>query len=157
MLCRDADELKRCLATIRDRSWFRRHGVLIQEFVPALGYDLRVIVAGERVVGAERRNAAPGEWRTTEALGGRAVGAQPTEREGALAIQAARVIGADLLGVDLLPLPDGGHAVIEVNGAVDFDAEESLPGRNVYADAADALALRDASPCPTESSRSAVA
>jgi len=144
MLCRDAGELERCLARIRDRSWFRRHGVLIQELVPPVGYDLRVIVAGERIVGAERREAAPGEWRTNEALGGRAIPALPSEEEGALAIDAARAIGGDLLGVDLLPLPDTGYVVIEVNSAVDFDAEDSLPGRSVYADAADALALRRA-------------
>jgi [lysine-biosynthesis-protein LysW]--L-2-aminoadipate ligase len=152
MLCRDIGELERCLATIGAKSWFRRHGVLVQELVPPLGYDLRVIVAGERVVGAERRHAAPGEWRTNEALGGRAQQAQPSEQETALAVEAARAIGADLLGVDLLPLPDDGSVVIEVNGAVDFDAEESLPGRNVYVDAADALALgredRQASEAP---------
>ena len=128
MLCRDVGELERCLATIGATSWFRRHGVLIQELVPPLGYDLRVIVAGERVVGAERRHAATGEWRTNEALGGRAEQAQPSEQETALAVEAARAIGADLLGVDLLPLRDDGSVVIEVNGAVDFDAEESLPG-----------------------------
>ena len=141
MLCRDGDELERCLAAIRDRSWFRRHGVLIQELVPPLGYDLRVIVAGESVVGAVRRVAAPGEWRTNEALGGRTVQAQPSEEDGALAVSAARAVGADLLGVDLLPVPNGGYVVLQVNAAVDFDTEESLPGRSVYADAADALAL----------------
>ena len=141
MLCRDPGELERCLATIGERSWFRGHGVLIQEFMPPLGYDLRVIVAGGRVVGAERREAPPGEWRTNEALGARALQAQPTAHEGALAIEAARVIGADLLGVDLLPLPDDGYVVMELNGAVDFDDEESLPGRSIYVDSADALAL----------------
>jgi len=143
MLCRDADERERCLASIRERSWFRRHGVLAQEFVPPLGYDLRVIVAGDRVVGAERRNAALGEWRTNEALGGLAAQAQPSEGQSALAIEAAHAIGADLLAVDLLPVADDRYIVIEVNGAVDFDAEESLPGRDVYVDAADALALRE--------------
>jgi RimK family alpha-L-glutamate ligase len=141
MLCRDARERERCIAAIRDKSWFRRHGVLVQEFVPPVGYDLRVIVARGRVVGAERREAAPGEWRTNEALGARAVQVLPSEQEGALAIDAARAIGADLLGVDLLPVHGDGCVVIEVNGAVDFDAEESLPGRNVYVDTADALAL----------------
>jgi len=69
-----------------------------------------MIVAGNRVVGAERREAAPGEWRTNEILGSRGVDAQPSEEEGALAIDAARAIGADLLGVDLLPLPVGGDS-----------------------------------------------
>jgi len=157
MLCRDIRELERCLARVGAKSWFRRHGVLIQELVPPLGYDLRLIVAGERVVGAERRRAAPGEWRTNEALGGRAEQAQPSEQEAVLAVKAARAIGADLVGVDLLPLPDDGSVVIEVNGAVDFDAEESLPGRNVYADAADALALGGGDRPVTESTRSAMA
>ena len=127
MLCRDGDELERCLAAIRDRSWFRRHGVLIQELVPPLGYDLRVIVAGERVVGAVRRVAAPGEWRTNEALGGRSVQAQPSEEDGALAVSAARAVGADLLGVDLLPVPHGGYVVLQVNAAVDFDTKNHFP------------------------------
>jgi RimK family alpha-L-glutamate ligase len=153
MLCRGASELDRCLAMIRDRSWFRRHGVLIQEFMPPLGYDLRVIVAGGRVIGAKRREAVPGEWRTNEALGARGVQAEPSDQEGELAIDAARAIGADLLGVDLLPLPDNGSVVMEVNGAVDFDDEESLSGRSIYADAADALALVRADRPAVESSR----
>jgi len=157
MLCRDADELERCLARVRERSWFRRDGVLVQEFVPPQGYDLRVIVAGDRVVGAERRIAAAGEWRTNEALGARAAQAQPSERQSALAIEAAHAIGADLLGVDLLPLAGDGCVVIEVNGAVDFDAEESLPGRNVYIDAAEALALRETDHGLTDTLRPSVA
>jgi glutathione synthase/RimK-type ligase-like ATP-grasp enzyme len=137
-------ELERRLATLADRDWFRRHGVLIQELVPPLGYDLRVIVAGDRVVGAERREAAPGQWSTNEILGGRVMHAQPSNEEGALAIEAARAIGVDLLGVDPLPLPDGGYVVGEVNGAIDFDARDSLLGRNVYTDVADALVLGQA-------------
>jgi len=54
---------------------------------------------------------------------------------------SAPQIGGDLVGVDLLPLPGGGYIVIEVNVAVDFDAEESLPGRDMYLDTANALAL----------------
>ena len=140
--CRDASELEESLATIGQRSWFRRHGVLIQELVPPLGYDTRVIVAGGQVVGAGRREAAPGEWRTNVALGGRFISLAPTEEEAALAIDAARAMGAELVGVDLLPKPEHESVVIEVNVAVDFcEDEESLPGRSVYADTAAALAL----------------
>lgn len=142
MLCRDPGEVRRCLATIRERGWFRRHGVLIQDLVPPLGYDLRVVIAGGRVVGAGRREAAAGEWRTNVSLGGRFISAAPPRDAAALAIDAARVIGADLVGVDLLPCPGSGYAVIEVNGAADFDEdEESLAGRSVHADIAQALGL----------------
>ena len=94
--------------------------------------------------------------RASEALGGLAQRAQRSKQEAALAVNAARAIGADFLGVDLLPLPDDGSVVIEVNGAVDFDAKESLRGRNVYADSAEALALVRVDRPFTESPRSAV-
>ena len=46
----------------------------------------------------------------------------------------------DFVGVDLLPTP-GGYVVLQLNGAADFDERYSLPGRDVYADAARALGL----------------
>src|ERR1039458_8989979 len=54
MRCRDAGEVERCLAIIRERGWFRRHGVLVQDLVSPLGYDLRVVVAGGPGGGAGR-------------------------------------------------------------------------------------------------------
>jgi RimK family alpha-L-glutamate ligase len=142
MLCRNRSELEHGLAAIGERSWFRRHGVLVQELVPPVGHDTRVVVAGGRVVGAGRRESALGEWRTNVALGGRFISSPPTEEERALAIDAARAIGADLVGVDLLPDPDRGSVVLEVNGAVDFsEDEESLAGRSICADLAAALGL----------------
>ncbi len=40
-----------------------------------------------------------------------------------------------------MPLDDGGYVVVELNGAVEFDAQYSLPGHDVYGDAAAALGL----------------
>ena len=57
----------------------------------------------------------------------------------ALALTAAAAVEADLVGIDLLPLPDGGYIVLEVNGAVDFTSDYSLGGRDVFADVAEAL------------------
>ncbi|HXV95488.1 MAG TPA: hypothetical protein VD695_02990 [Gaiellaceae bacterium] len=70
--------------------------------------DLRILVAGGHVVGAVRRVAPPGEWRTNVAL------------------------GADLAGVDLIPRPSGGPAVLEVNGAPEFTAAYSLDDGDVF-------------------------
>jgi [lysine-biosynthesis-protein LysW]---L-2-aminoadipate ligase len=142
MLCLDRSDVEESLATIGQRSWFHRHGVLIQELIPPLGYDTRVVVAGGRVVGAGRRESALGEWRTNVALGGQFISSLPTDEDQALAIAAARAIGADLAGVDLLPEPKYGSVVLEVNGAVDFsEDEESLAGRSIYADLATALGI----------------
>ena len=130
--CDDSEALGAVLARLRKTGWFRRQGALIQELVPPAGHDLRLLVAGGRVVGAVRRIASPGEWRTNVALGAvrRPVQPQPSECE--LAVAAASAVGADLAGVDLIPRPDGSFAVLEVNGAPEFTAAYSLDGRDVF-------------------------
>jgi [lysine-biosynthesis-protein LysW]--L-2-aminoadipate ligase len=140
-LCRDEAELERTLAEVRERPWFRRHGALLQELMPPRGYDLRLIVAGGQVVGASERIARPGEWRTNVSLGGSLRPAEPSPEARSLAIAAAAAVGADLVGVDLIPLEGGGHVVLELNGAVEFDERYSLGGHDVYLEAARALGL----------------
>jgi glutamate carboxypeptidase len=152
--CETEEELERALADVRSRPWFQRYGALVQELVPPAGYDLRLVVAGGAVVGAVRRVAAPGEWRTNVSLGGSRRRARPSAAAAALGIAAAAAIGADLVGVDLLPAGDS-YTVIELNGAVDFDGAYSLPGGDVLRDTARALGLLPASgPAARRGSRS---
>ena len=117
-----------------------RHGALLQELIAPRGYDLRVVVAGGAVVGAVERVAAAGEWRTNISLGGSRRPCAPSAQASALAEAAAAALGADLVGVDLLPV-DGGYVIVELNAAVEFDRGYSLPGADVYAVAAEALGL----------------
>jgi RimK family alpha-L-glutamate ligase len=138
-LCRSREEYDRYHAQIRDRDWFREQGALVQELVPPRGYDLRLIVACGRVVGAVERHSAPGEWRTNVALGAERRRAAPSGCAIELALAAATAVSGDFVGIDLLPLPDGGYTVLEVNGAVDFTREYSLDGGDVFQDAATAL------------------
>jgi RimK family alpha-L-glutamate ligase len=132
VLCLDAAALRRHLAEIMHRRWFKTHGALVQELVPPQGEDLRIVVAGGVAVGAVRRVAPPGEWRTNVALGATRHATTPTPEVCELAILAASAIEAELVGVDLLPAPDGGHVVIEVNGAVEFNQQYSLDGEDVF-------------------------
>ena len=141
MLCSDAVEYEYALRTLASRPWFRRTGAIAQELVPPLGHDLRVVVAGGEVVGAVKRVAAPGEWRTNVALGATRVPMEPPPNAGELALATATAIGADLVGVDLLPRGNGEFVVLEVNGAVDF-GEIYAPGRDVYRAAMRAVAHR---------------
>ena len=137
-VCRTRAAARRCLDELSTRRWFRRHGVLAQELIPPSGRDLRIVVAGGRVVGAVERVAAPGEWRTNIALGGSRRPTDPPLAARELALGAAAAAGADLVGIDLLPTRDGGWVVLELNGAVEFNDEYSLD-RNVFSAAADAL------------------
>ena len=137
--CEDRPSLVEALARVRETAWYRRHGALVQELVPPQGYDLRVLVAAERVVGAVYRVAAEGEWRANVALGGvRRPVIEPPLEAFALAVAAARATGIALVGVDLLPDPYGGWTVVELNGAVEFSPEYA-PWGDVFAEAALAL------------------
>jgi RimK family alpha-L-glutamate ligase len=138
-LCRDQAELRARLARLRRRRWFRRHGALVQSLVEPTGRDLRVVVAGGRVVGAVERRAQAGEWRTNVALGAvrRRVSAPPPAR--ALALRAAAALGIDLVGVDIASDETGRAYVLELNGAVDFNPTYAA---GVFANAAEALLER---------------
>lgn len=131
VLCDTSHRLERHLELIRDRPWFRRHGALIQELVTPRGYDLRIVVAGDRVVGSIMRIARDGEWRTNVALGAKRLPTNPPPEAEKLALAAAATAGASLVGVDLLPDGRGGWSILELNGAVEFTDEYSL-GRDVF-------------------------
>lgn len=91
-----------------------RPPVYLQEFVPHAGWDVRVLVVGDRTI-AMRRSAPPGEWRTNVSLGGRPEPFTPPPAWIDLAVRAAAAVGTELAGVDLLPAADGRLLVLEVN------------------------------------------
>ena len=111
----------------------------LQEFVPHLGWDARVFVAGNRVF-AMRRRAAAGEWRTNLALGGRAEPLELPAGWGDLARRAAAAVAASIAGVDLLPAADGRVLVLEVNAVPGWRGLESVVGPQVGDAIADHIA-----------------
>ncbi len=136
-LCSTAAELDAALVRLQRKPWFRENGALAQELVEPRGWDLRVVVAGGRVVGAACRIAKQGEWRTNAALGAHVEPVQPPPLARALALAAARAAQTDLVGVDLLPTGNG-FVVLELNGAVEFRSVYA-PLRDVFSDALVAL------------------
>ena len=154
--CDTIDERDRVLAALSGRRWFRRRGAVVQELIPPVGHDLRVLVSDGRVVGATSRVPVAGEWRTNVSLGAARVPVVPDAAACSLAVAATAAIGADLVGVDLLPVGDG-HVVLELNGAADFDEAYDLDGRSVFAEAARALGLLPGAGPPAARSISPVA
>lgn len=138
-LCEDRVALGGHIRRISNTSWFQHQGAIVQELVPPTGADLRVLVAGGEVVGAVERVAAAGEWRTNVSLGAVRRPTSPPPDVRALAIAAAAVVRADLVGVDLVRGPDGGYLILELNGAADFRNEYSLDGEDVFDRAASRL------------------
>lgn len=86
----------------------------VQRTIDHGGCDVRAFVVGGRVIGAIERSA-PG-WKTNLARGGRARAVTLSPERTELALAAARAVGADYAGVDLLPARDGTVYVVEVNG-----------------------------------------
>ena len=100
----------------RVRALVRRDGaVYLQAFVPHPGTDLRIFVVGGHARATIERHAPPGEWRTNVARGGRTVAAAPGRSVEAVAEAAARALGLDYAGVDLVRSGEDA-TVLEVNG-----------------------------------------
>jgi glutathione synthase/RimK-type ligase-like ATP-grasp enzyme len=142
-LCQTRRDLEQALREIRTRPWFRRQRVLAQEVIPSSGSDLRVLVA--RGASSVPSSGGPHPASAGQTSPSAAANAWPTHSGGVLTGDHRRgAVGADLVGVDLLPLPGGPggrHVVLELNGAADFDGDYSQPGGDVFADAARALGL----------------
>ena len=105
--------------------------ILVQEFVKeAGGADIRCFVIGDKVIAAMKRQAKEGEYRSNLHMGGTAsvVKLQPDER--AMAVRAAKVLGLDLAGVDLIRSASGPQ-VLEVNSSPGLEGIEGATGKDV--------------------------
>ncbi len=93
----------------------KERGVLyLQEFVPNPGRDIRVFVVGEEALGAIYRFSRKGSFVSNLSQGGTPVKCELTEGMEELAIRAAKAVGADFAGVDLIE-GEKGLYLLEVN------------------------------------------
>ena len=128
---------------------------LVQEFVAeAAGADLRCFVVGDRVVAAMRRQAEPGEFRSNLHRGGQASVAQITDAERDTALRAARVMGLEIAGVDLIR-SDRGALVLEVNSSPGLEGIEAASGVDVAGAIIDHVAARIPPKAPARAPRRA--
>jgi ribosomal protein S6--L-glutamate ligase len=108
----------------------RDGAVYLQAFVPNPGRDARLFVVGGRVEAGIERVAPPGEWVANVARGGQARALRHDAGLEALAVAAARALGLDWAGVDVVVGP-GGPMVIEVNGNPSWNAVHEVTARDM--------------------------
>lgn len=102
-----------------------RANILVQEFIKeAGGSDVRCFVVGNEVVAAMKRQAAPGEFRSNLHRGGVAHKVELTDEERQTAIHAARTMGLNVSGVDILR-SNHGPVVMEVNSSPGLEGIEA--------------------------------
>lgn len=90
--------------------------LIVQEYIKeSSGKDIRVFVVGGKIIAAMERIATKkGEFRSNFSIGGRVRIASLSSEEKKLAIKAAKAIGLDIAGVDIIRSKNG-PMVLEVN------------------------------------------
>lgn len=105
--------------------------VIVQEFIEeAQGADIRAFVVDGVVVGAMKRQAKKGEFRSNLHRGGTAQVIDLTEEEENAALKAARVMGLGICGVDMLQSKLG-PLILEVNSSPGLEGIEHATGKNI--------------------------
>ena len=116
---------------VAEYMWSLEREVLVQEYVRKDGKgDLRLLAVGGEVIGAVRRRAARGEFRSNLHQWGSVTLARPSREALALALRAAALCGLEIAGVDLVESPRG-LLVLEVNAAPGFEGIERAGGGDV--------------------------
>ncbi|NUM88983.1 MAG: RimK family alpha-L-glutamate ligase [Bdellovibrionales bacterium] len=105
--------------------------VILQQFIrEAAGCDIRALVINGRAVAAMKRMARGGEFRANIHRGGKGMALRLPKRYEQVAVRAARAVGLDVAGVDILE-SDSGPKILEINSSPGFQELERATGENI--------------------------
>jgi ribosomal protein S6--L-glutamate ligase len=108
-----------------------KQNILVQEFIKeARGVDIRCLVIGGKVVGSMMRKGAADEFRSNLHRGGSAERVRITPEERSTAVRAARTLGLNVAGVDLLR-SNHGPVVMEVNSSPGLEGIEKATNLDI--------------------------
>ena len=108
--------------------------IIVQEYIKeAKGADIRAFVVNGKVVGAMKRQGAEGEFRSNLHRGGVATVIKLSRAEKLAALNAAKALGLDVAGVDMLQSVRG-PLILEVNSSPGLEGIEGATGVNVAAE-----------------------
>ena len=99
--------------------------IMVQEFIKESGgTDIRAFVVGDEVVASMKRIAPEGEFRSNVHRGGSMDKVQLTSEEENMAVNASRILGLSIAGVDLMR-SNRGPLILEVNSSPGLQGIES--------------------------------
>ncbi|MEJ6950813.1 ATP-grasp domain-containing protein [Natronospora cellulosivora (SeqCode)] len=106
--------------------------IILQEMIQSsYGKDLRVFVVGGRVIGSMMRESKDNDYRANYSAGGTVRSFPLTEEIEWLALEATKILGLNIAGVDLLFDKDNNFKICEVNSSPMFKGMESCNDINV--------------------------
>jgi ribosomal protein S6--L-glutamate ligase len=104
--------------------------ILLQEFVKeSAGTDIRAFVVGGRVIASMKRQSLDDDFRSNLHKGGEGTIVKLTEEERKMAVKAAKAMGLNVAGVDMMR-SERGPLILEVNASPGFGIEK-VTGRDV--------------------------
>jgi ribosomal protein S6--L-glutamate ligase len=105
--------------------------ILVQEFIKeANATDIRAFVIGGKVVAAMKRTGAAGDFRSNLHRGGSASPVRITPEERSTAVRAAKKLGLNVAGVDMLR-SNHGPVIMEVNSSPGLEGIETATGKDI--------------------------
>lgn len=124
-------ETKKAASSVIEAFYGLGNNILIQEYIKeAKGTDIRAFVVDGKVVGAMKRTAKEGEFRSNLHRGGTAEIVKLTRAEKETAISAAKAMGLTVAGVDMLPSARG-PLILEVNSSPGLEGIEAATGKDI--------------------------
>lgn len=105
--------------------------ILVQHYIKeSKGQDIRCYVIGDSVVASMERVAQEGEFRANIHLGATARPIEITAEEKDLAIKAAKTIGLEVAGVDMVR-SSSGPKILEINSSPGLEGIEGATGIDI--------------------------
>lgn len=124
-------ETKKAAESVIEAFMGLKTNILVQEFIKESGgADIRCFVVGEKVVAAMKRQGKEGEFRSNLHRGGTASLIKITPEERSTAVRAARTMGLNVAGVDLLR-SNHGPVVMEVNSSPGLEGIETATHKDI--------------------------
>ena len=124
-------ETKKAAESVIEAFMGLKANIMVQEYIKeAGGADIRCFVVGDKVVATMMRQGLPGEFRSNLHRGGTATLIKISPAERATAVKAAKIMGLNVAGVDLLR-SERGPLVMEVNSSPGLEGIEKSTGKDI--------------------------
>lgn len=124
-------ESKKSAKSIIDTFYRMNMSILLQEFIKeSNSEDIRIFVAGDKVISSMKRKGLEDDFRSNIHRGGTGFKADISDKEKTMAIKAANYLGLPIAGVDLIRSKRG-PLLIEVNSTPGLQGIEAYTKVNV--------------------------
>lgn len=124
-------ETRKAAKSVLEAFYGLKANMLLQQFVhEAKGADIRALVVGGKVIAAMKRQGPEGEFRSNIHQGGKAEAVKLSKEERATAVKAAKLLGLNVAGVDMLQ-SESGPKIMEVNSSPGLEGIETATGIDI--------------------------